>query len=121
MGLLDRFLGAKPAPVQPIHVETRAELDALLGDGGKPVLLYVWGSGCAPCSRMESVVVDVAGRHAAKVRLAEVNRDVARELLASLEVQATPTVIVFDGPDEIGRVSGFRPSTWFDEMIAAEL
>jgi hypothetical protein len=35
-------------------------------------------------------------------------------------VRATPTILVFDGGVEIGRMAGYRPAAWFDDMIATE-
>jgi hypothetical protein len=29
-------------------------------------------------------------------------------------------VIIFEGGKELGRVTGFRPGSWFDEMIETE-
>jgi thioredoxin-like negative regulator of GroEL len=120
MGLFD-FL--KPAPqVLPERVRSMAQFEAKVLDSDVPVIVDVWSATCAPCKKLEPILVDVATRHAGKVRVVEIGTaDAERELLAALEVQSTPTLIMYKGGEELGRVSGLRPSSWFDQMIAAEM
>lgn len=46
--------------------------------------------------------------------------DADPKLLARLDVRSTPTLIVFDRGEELGRTVGFRPAAWFDHMIETE-
>ena len=41
-------------------------------------------------------------------------------LPCQLEVRSTPTTLVFDGGEEMGRVLGYRSRSWLGEMIEAE-
>ncbi|MBN8611448.1 MAG: thioredoxin family protein [Deltaproteobacteria bacterium] len=120
MGLFDFF---KPAPqVLPERVRSMAQFEAKVLESDVPVIVDVWSATCAPCKKLEPILVDVATRHAGKVRVVEIGTaDAERELLAALEVQSTPTLIMYKGGEELGRVSGLRPSSWFDQMIAAEM
>lgn len=120
MGLFD-FL--KPAPqVLPERVRSMAQFESKVLESDVPVIVDVWSATCAPCKKLEPILVDVATRHAGKVRVVEIGTaDAERELLAALEVQSTPTLIMYKGGEELGRVSGLRPSSWFDQMIAAEM
>ena len=52
--------------------------------------------------------------------MVEINTDAEPALLRSLGVRATPTLIMYEGGNEVGRMSGFRPEGWFDAMIEAE-
>jgi len=121
MGLLDKLF--KPAPaVHPERVRTMKDFEAKVLDSDIPVIIDVWSATCAPCKKLEPILVDVATRHAGKVRVVEIGTaDTERELLAALEVQSTPTLIMYKGGEELGRVSGLRPSTWFDQMIEKEM
>lgn len=121
MGLFDKLF--KPAPaVQPSRVRSMKEFEQLVLDSDVPVIVDVWSATCAPCKKLEPVLVDVATRYAGKVRVVEIGTgDSERELLAALEVSSTPTLIMYKSGEELGRVSGLRPSTWFDQMIAAEM
>ena len=118
MGFLGRLFGGGET-VMPTHVETLAEFQQATARG--PVIVNVWSPTCAPCRKLVPVLEKVATEHAGKVTVVEVNSHAAQPaLLASLHVQATPTLIVLDEGDEIGRMTGFRPKSWFDELIAAE-
>ena len=121
MGLLDKLF--KPAPqVLPERVRTMKQFEDKVLESDVPVIVDVWSATCAPCKKLEPVLIDVATRHAGKVRVVEIGTsDAEPKLLAALEVQATPTLIMYKAGEELGRVSGLRPSTWFDQMIAAEM
>lgn len=121
VGLFDKLF--KPAPtVLPERVRDFATFEKRVLDSELPVIVDVWSATCAPCKKLEPILVDVATRYAGKVRVVEIGTaDTEPQLLAALAVQATPTLIMYKGGEELGRVSGLRPSTWFDEMIAAEM
>jgi len=107
--------------VLPTHVETADDLKSVVGRSDKPVLVYVWSETCQPCRKMADEIVATATKHRDRVRVAEVNASGAdAQVVGGLAVRSTPTVIVFDRGREMGRVSGFRPRSWFDEMIATE-
>lgn len=118
MGLLGKLFGGEK--VAPDHVETRDDFDRIVRGSELPVVLYVWGEACGPCKKMSQEIVTAATRHHGRVKFAELSTSGDPLLLAALAVRATPTVIVFEQGDEIGRMAGFRPASWFDEMIAAE-
>ncbi len=119
MGLWRWLTGADT--VLPTPITTTDEWSELVENGDLPVVLEVWNEGCAPCRRMVPVLETVATRHAGRVRVLTVGSDAEPALLARLRVRATPTILVYRGGAELGRMVGFRPVGWFDEMIAAEL
>jgi thioredoxin-like negative regulator of GroEL len=119
MGLLSKLFGGGEQ-VTPDHIETAEDFDRIIKDAGGPAVLYVWGDSCGPCKRMSHEVVAAATKHAGRVRFAEISTTADRALLGALGVRATPTVIVYDRGEELGRETGFRPAGWFDEMVAAE-
>ena len=117
MGWLGKLLGGER--VVPHSVKTRADFEDLTSDG-RPTVLYVWGESCGPCKRMSQEVVAAATKHVGRVQFAEMSTSADHGILSELAIRATPTVIVFDGSNEVGRVTGFRPAGWFDEMIQTE-
>ena len=119
MGWIGKLFGGKE-PVKPQHVATRDDFERVVEKASTPVVLYVWGETCAPCHRMSHEVVRAATKHAGRVTFGEMSTSADRELVAHLGVRSTPTLIVFDRGEEVGRMTGFRPASWFDEMIAAE-
>ena len=118
MGIFGKLFGARER-VAPEHVESLEDFERVVKREG-PAVLYVWGSSCGPCQRMSHEVVEAATRHAGRVRFAELSTSGDRALVAALDIRATPTVIVYENGEEIGRQTGFRPASWFDEMVTAE-
>ncbi len=119
MGFLGNLLGLK-AKITPLSVR---DLEAFSSDVLKsdlPVIVDVWSESCAPCKQMVPVLINIATRYESRVRVVEISTDAQPGLLARLGVRSTPTLIIYQGGAEVGRMSGFRPEGWFDEMIAAE-
>ena len=119
MGILQKLFGPSrevvPTPVRDLPSFEREVLASDL-----PVIVDVWSESCAPCRQLVPVLIGVATRHAGRVKVVEIQADSDPRLLGRLKVRATPTLIVYDGGEELGRQSGFRPGSWFDEMIEAE-
>ena len=66
------------------------------------------------------VLIRVATKYDGRIRVAELSTDAEPRLLQKLGVRATPTILVFEHGHEVGRMAGFRPEGWFDDMIATE-
>ena len=119
MSFLSRLFGGPTIDPTPIH--TRKDFDEWVLGSDVPVLVDVWSPTCAPCKKLVPVMQELATKHDGRVRVAEINVAAAEPaLLAALNVRATPTVLIFEGGEEFGRVKGFRPPSWFHEMIDVE-
>ena len=115
MGLFAKVFGGRPS-VSPTPILSTADLDQATASG--PVIVNVWSPTCVPCRKLVPVLEGVATEYADRVGVVEVNSHAAESgLLRRLRVQATPTIIVFEDGHELGRMTGFRPRGWFDEMI----
>lgn len=119
MSLLSSLFGGGPK-VTPTHIETLEDFTEVVLQSPIPVIVDVWSATCAPCRQLAPVLVKVATKHQGRVRVAELATNAEPRLLAQLQVQATPTILVFRQGKELGRMVGFRPAAWFDDMIAAE-
>lgn len=119
MGLWNRVFGPREeAPV--VHVDdSNFEAEILRAD--LPVLLDVWGPGCAPCRQLEPIVMRLARRYRGSVKVAELNAAAAPATAARLGVRGTPTVLYFRGGKVIERVVGFRGEPWHDEILRNDL
>ncbi|MCO4747480.1 MAG: thioredoxin family protein [Proteobacteria bacterium] len=120
MGLLSSLLGRSPK-IQPTSIRSLAEFQDQVVGSELPVIVDVWSPTCAPCKKLVPVMIDLATKHDGKVRVAEIDVAAAEPaLVRTLSVQATPTVIIYDAGEEMGRVRGFRPPSWFNQMIEVE-
>jgi thioredoxin len=73
-----------------------------------PVLLDVWAPWCVPCRGMEPVIQELAASLSGRVRVAKLNLDRNPQSVARLRIQGVPTLIVFNGGHEVGRMVGAR-------------
>lgn len=108
-------------PVQPTAVRSVEDWQHQVLDSELPVIVDLWSPTCGPCKKLVPVLVELATEYAQRVRIVEI--DVSRTepaLLGHLGVRSTPTLIVVDGGEEIGRETGFRPKSWFKGLIATE-
>ena len=119
MGIFDFFAPKKK--VLPTRIANVDDFRREVLSSDVPVILDVWSASCAPCRKLEPVLIEVATRYEGRVKVAEISAAADPRVLAKLDVKSTPTLIMFERGEEIGRASGYRPSAWFDDMIAAEL
>ena len=73
-----------------------------------PVLLDVWAPWCVPCRGMEPVIDELAASLSGRVRVAKLNLDRNPESAARLRISGVPTLILFKGGHEVGRMVGAR-------------
>jgi thioredoxin 1 len=118
MGIFDWF-SSGPA-VQPTPIRTLPQWQEQVQQSAIPVILEVWSDTCPPCRRLIPVLEKVATRYEGKVRVVTVGTDADGPLLRMLQVRSTPTLVIYDNGEELGRMVGFRPEGWFDEMIRTE-
>lgn len=118
MGWLSRLFGGES--VHPESVRSVEALRELLAFDG-PVLVDVWSPNCGPCRKLGPVMTELATKHQGRARVAEIDVTASEPaLVGALGVRATPTVIIYDGGEEFGRVTGYRPPSWFHEMLDVE-
>jgi thioredoxin 1 len=120
MGFFAKLLGLEPPRVMPVHVDD-SNFDAEVLRSDLPVVVDVWGPGCAPCRQLESIVIRLAETYEGRVKIAEVNAAEAPRVVRRLGVRGTPTVVYFRRAREVERVVGFRGEAYHREIIDSEL
>lgn len=119
MGLLSRLFGGGDK-VQPVSVNDENFRDEVVRSD-LPVLLDVWGPGCAPCQKLAPIIVDIATEYDGKVKVAEMNAAASPHTMGKLGIRGTPTVVYFAHGREVERVVGFRSSLYHRDFIDNEL
>ena len=119
MGLLARLFSGREK-IQPVSVDDENFAGEVL-ESDLPVLLDVWGPGCAPCQKLAPIIVDLATEYEGKVKVAEMNAAAAPRTMARLGIRGTPTVVYFAGGRVVERIVGFRGSLYHRDFIDNEL
>ncbi len=100
----------------PIHVDDKSFEREVL-QSALPVILDVWSAGCAPCKKLEEVMVALATDYDGRIKVCEMGSHMAPRAATKLRIAATPTVVYFKSGREVERVAGFRGSLYHREAI----
>ena len=94
-----------------------AEYEAEVLASPVPVLLDVYGEHCPPCRQLAPVIEKLASRYEGRAKVLKIEAGANRELAGSLAISSVPTVLVFQGGREVGRLVGLRPESAYEKML----
>ena len=99
-----------------------ADFGAVVEQSRLPVLVDVWAPWCGPCRMVSPVVEQLARERAGRLKVVKVNADDAPRTAGRLRVSGIPTLLLFSGGEERGRIVGAQPAPsiqrWVDEHLA---
>lgn len=117
MGWLRKLMGLETGPMPVSINDDNFEQEVLASE--LPVVLDVWSSTCAPCKKLEPIIVDLTRTYAGRVKVCELGVETGMRAAAHLGVRGTPTVLYMHGGRELERVVGFRGSLYHEQTIEA--
>lgn len=93
---------------RPVKV-TQDDFDVTVLKASVPVLVDFYADWCAPCRMVAPLVDEIAYQNIGRVLVAKVDTDRAPEIAMRYGIRSIPTLILFEGGDEVERSIGFEP------------
>jgi thioredoxin 1 len=119
MGFFGDLLKPREKVIPAIITDADFRKEVLASD--KPVIVDFHSPACGPCKRLAPVLIDVATEFADEVKVVAMDVRRTPKTNRRFGVRSTPTVLIIEKGKEKGRVVGYRPKKWFQEMIRTEL
>lgn len=98
-----------------------ADWQERVGLASIPVLVDFWAPWCVPCVAASRLACQVARREGGRLGVVGVDVDAQPALAARHAVLALPTLILFVGGREVGRLDGSVRAKRLDSLLAAHL
>ena len=96
---------------------TAANVDDIINNSDKAVLVDFWASWCGPCRALGPVIEQVAEELSEKIVLYKCNVDDEAELAQRFQIVSIPTMMLFKGGKPVHTMVGNMPKA----EIVAEL
>ena len=93
-------------PSQPVIVRSADDFAELVRDSPVPVLVDFWATWCGPCRMVAPELEKLAQARAGALVIAKVDTDALPQIAGRFDIRSIPTLILFRGGQEAGRLSG---------------
>lgn len=102
-----------------IHANEEAFTKLL--ESGEPMLVDFFATWCGPCKMLAPVIEELAADYEGKVHVLKVDTDENQSLAMNYGIMNIPTVVLFQGGNEVDRLVGVLPKESFSQMIDSHL
>ncbi|AWT60128.1 MAG: Thioredoxin C-1 [Candidatus Moanabacter tarae] len=96
---------------------TEANFEEQVGNSEIPVLVDFWAEWCGPCKMIAPVLEEVAKERSELVKIGKVNVDHSTTLASRFEIQAIPTMLIFNSGEVKEQIVGFTSKEAILEKI----
>ncbi len=121
MGFFSKIFGESIPDKQPVHL-TDANFDEEVRNSDIPVVVDFWGDGCAPCAKLEPVMLKLAGKYDGEVKVCEAYVKDNIRAAQSFQIRSTPSLLFFRPRGRLAeRVVGFHGRMYLEEVIDVAL
>jgi thioredoxin 2 len=82
-----------------------------------PVIVDFWAPWCAPCRMIKPVLERLAGEHAGRLKVVEVDVDEQPRLAQRWQAMSIPLLVVLRNGDELDRIVGAPPPAELERRL----
>ena len=79
----------------------------------QPVLVDFWAEWCMPCRMLTPIIDDLSQDFEGKVKVGKVDTDANRDLAVKYQINAIPTVMLFQGGEVVKKWQGVQKKADF--------
>lgn len=97
------------------------EAFAKILESGEPMLVDFFATWCGPCKMLAPVIEELAADYEGKLHVLKLDTDENQSLAMNYGIMNIPTVVLFQGGNEVDRLVGVLPKASFAQMIDAHL
>jgi len=88
---------------------TDTDFDSFLANSKVPVLVDFTAEWCGPCKVIGPIVKALAEKYAGKLNVGAVDVDEAAKVTDRYNIQAVPTLLIFQGEEVVAQLIGVLP------------
>lgn len=96
---------------------TDANFQTEVAQSDQPVLVDFWAEWCQPCKMLGPTIDALADEYKGKVKVGKVDTDSNRDTAIKFQIQAIPTVILFQGGQAVKTWQGVQPKQAFTQEL----
>lgn len=90
-------------------------------ESGEPMLVDFFATWCGPCKMLAPLIEELAADYEGKLHVLKLDTDENQTLAMNYGIMNIPTVVLFQGGNEVDRLVGVLPKESFTQMIDAHL
>jgi thioredoxin 1 len=95
--------------------------EQLVLESDRPVLVDFWAPWCGPCRALAPTIEALAEQYAGEARFVKLNIDDNPAVPQRYQIQAVPTLILFQAGEEKDRIIGVRSKEVIARIVDARL
>lgn len=90
-------------------------------ESGEPMLVDFFATWCGPCKMLAPLIEELAADYEGKLHVLKLDTDENQSVAMNYGIMNIPTVVLFQGGNEVDRLVGVLPKESFTQMIDAHL